>query len=269
MTEPQMQQMINEALLQGFYTFDLADIYGDYTLEASFGKAISSLEISRESYQLISKCGIKLPGPNNDLKIKSYDYSKSYIISQVEKSLEDLKTPYLDLLLLHRPSPLMNPEEVALAFQYLAREGMVRNFGVSNFKISELSLLSSVVTNLTVNQIEVSLTSPELLLDGTVDYLYQHGITVMAYGVLGNYFSRSKADNPMLIETVRMLAKKYETTQENILLAFIRKHPSGIIPLVGSTKRENLSVYKMGLSVCLSDEDWFLLLQMQRGVEVP
>jgi predicted oxidoreductase len=116
------QEMIAQLQLTleaGITTFDHADIYGDYTTEAQFGKAFSESKIERESIQLISKCGIQYVGESRDNQIKHYNYSKEYIVWSVEKSLKDLRTDYLDLLLLHRPSPLMQPDEIAEAIDLL------------------------------------------------------------------------------------------------------------------------------------------------------
>ena len=127
----EMITQINITLASGITTFDHADIYGDYTTENEFGHAFSKSSIERESIQLISKCGIQYVGGTRDNSIKYYNYSKEYIIWSVEKSLKELKTDYLDLLLLHRPSPLMNPDEIALAIDELKQQGKILDFGVS------------------------------------------------------------------------------------------------------------------------------------------
>lgn len=112
-SEKEVQKLIETSLESGFSTFDHADIYGNYTTEKLFGDAFSEMGINREEVQLISKCGIEMPCENRSFEIKSYNYSKEHILYSVDKILENLKTDYLDLLLLHRPSPLMNPEEIA------------------------------------------------------------------------------------------------------------------------------------------------------------
>ena len=151
-TQEMIAQM-NTTLDAGITTFDHADIYGDYTTESEFGKAFSESGIERESVQIISKCGIQYVGETRANRIKHYDYSKEYIIWSVEKSLKDLHTDYLDVLLLHRPSPLMEVNEIASAIAQLKEEGKIIDFGVSNFTPPQIDLLTSQV-KVNVNQIE-------------------------------------------------------------------------------------------------------------------
>jgi predicted oxidoreductase len=165
---------------QGITTFDHADIYGGYTTETEFGKAFKSSSIARANIQLISKCGIQhLSGGRNN-KVGHYNYSKEYIIWSVETSLKNLQTEYLDLLLLHRPSPLMQPDEISEAIQTLKHQGKIKNFGVSNFTPSQVDLISknSVVE---VNQIEFSLTQHSAMHDGSLDHMLLNGTTPMAW----------------------------------------------------------------------------------------
>ena len=138
-SESGVQNLIETSLEEGLFTFDHADIYGDYTTEELFGKAFSGMKIEREKIQLITKCGICLPSEKKNFPLKYYNYSKEYIINKVDESLKNLKTDYIDLLLLHRPSPLMQPEEIAAAFGILRSSGKVRDFGVSNFTLHNLS----------------------------------------------------------------------------------------------------------------------------------
>ena len=123
-----VQHLIEISLEEDLFTFDHADIYGNYTTEKLFGDAFSAMKINREEVQFISKCGIEMPCENRNYRIKSYNYSKENIIKSVEKSLENLQTDYLDVLLLHRPSPLMNPREIAETFDELREQKKVRHF---------------------------------------------------------------------------------------------------------------------------------------------
>src|SRR5690606_20933818 len=128
----QMSNLIQVFLENNVSSFDLADIYGGYTTEASFGKALEKSKVDRSKIQLISKCGIQYVTENRNNKIKHYQYDKDYIVWSVENSLKNLKTDYLDVLLLHRPSPLMQADEIAEAVQKLKSEGKIKDFGVSN-----------------------------------------------------------------------------------------------------------------------------------------
>ena len=153
----EMGSMIAHCHSIGITTFDHADIYGGYTTETEFGKALTQSSINREDLQLISKCGIQYMSENRTNKVKHYNYSKDYIIWSVEESLKNLQTDYLDLLLLHRPSPLMQPSEIAEAITVLKKQGKIKDFGVSNFTTSQMELLSLKI-DIDVNQIEFSLT---------------------------------------------------------------------------------------------------------------
>ena len=152
----EMSHLINICIENKITTFDHADIYGDYTTESQFGKAFTESKISRDRLQLISKCGIQhtkgRPNP-----IKHYDYSKDYIIWSVENSLKNLQTDYLDVLLLHRPSPLMVADEIAEAVEQLKSEGKIIDFGLSNFTSSQTELILQK-TEISYNQIQFSAT---------------------------------------------------------------------------------------------------------------
>ena len=160
----EMAHMINICVENKITTFDHADIYGGYTTEAQFGKAFTESKVSRERIQLISKCGIQHTDgrPNT---ITHYHYTKEYIICSVENSLKKLQTDFLDVLLLHRPSPLMVADEIAEAVEKLKSEGKIIDFGLSNFTSFQTALISQK-TEVNYNQIQFSATQPEAMLDG-------------------------------------------------------------------------------------------------------
>ncbi len=267
-----MAEMIQHSLSLGITTFDHADIYGHYSTEATFGEALSSLGSSvRAQMQLVTKCGIRLTThrrPNN--KIKSYDTSKDYIIASAEASLQQLQTDYLDLFLIHRPDPLMHPDEVAEAFEALRASGKVRAFGVSNFTPTQFSLLNSR-TALVTNQVECNPLEPGVLFDGTTDQLMQAKLHPMIWSPLGGskYFAGEGTSVLRLRDTVKRLAKKYGNVSEDIiLLAWILSHPAQMLPVVGTTKKERLTATLSALELDLSREDWFAILEAARGHEV-
>lgn len=266
---PVVQNLIETSMECGFSTFDHADIYGNYTTEELFGDAFSQMDIARDSVQFISKCGIELPGGAKDFKLKSYNYSKNYIIRQAEESLRKLQTDYLDLLLLHRPSPLMDPEEIASAFDDLEACGKVRNFGVSNFSASQFSLISEYFPKLITNQIEISVNETRAFFNGTLDQMMLKKIKPTAWSVMGNYFSEPQSEqNLRLKPVISEISKKYGVGENQVLLAFLRKHPSGILPVVGTTKAENIRNFAKYLSLEISREEWFQILEASRGKEV-
>lgn len=249
-------------------TFDHADIYGDYTTEAQFGKAFEQSGIDRSKIQLISKCGIQYPGQTRNNSVKHYNYSKDYIIWSAEQSLKNLKTDYLDLFLLHRPSPLMHPEDIAAAIYKLKGSGKIKRFGVSNFMPSQMHLLQQK-TNIEANQIEISLTHPSAMTNGDLDYLFAHKIQPMCWSPLGTYFNQSNEQNQRIQDVLSRLTDKYNAEEDTILLAWILKHPSNISPVIGTTNKERILRAKAALSIDLELEDWFLLLEASNGQRVP
>lgn len=266
-SEKEVQNLIEVCTENGLSTFDHADIYGDYTTEKLFGNAFREMSLEREEIQLISKCGIQLPGGNSPYKIKSYNYSKEYIIKSVNSSLNNLQTDYLDLFLLHRPSPLMNSEEVAEAFLILKDGGKVKAFGVSNFSVSQFNLLDHYFP-LETNQIEVSLNNTSAFYDGTIDQLLQKKLRPLAYSVLGNYFTENSAENIRIKQILSTLCANYNAEENQMLLAFLLKHPSSILPIIGTSRAEQIKVLKKSLSINLDLQDWFQLLEAKNGQEV-
>lgn len=264
----QMIELMNTCIESGITTFDHADIYGGYTNEASFGNAFGESQIKREEIQLISKCGIQMLSDNRDTKIKHYNYSKSHIIWSAEQSLKNLKTDYLDLLLLHRPSPLMQADEIAEAIEKLTIEGKILDFGVSNFTPSQTDLLQTK-TKIKYNQIKMSLTHFEALFDGSLDHMQTHKITPMCWSPLGSYFKNADLKSERITKIARPLSLKYEVTIDVLLLAWILKHPSGILAVVGTTDKNRISNLIKATKVALELEDWFALLAASAGNDVP
>lgn len=268
-SEAGIQKLIETALEEDLYTFDHADIYGGYTTEALFGNAFSKMKIERENIQLITKCGICMPCEQKKFPLKYYNYSKEYILNQVDESLRNLKTDYIDLLLLHRPSPLMNPEEIAATFAVLRANGKVREFGVSNFTTSQFDLIAKNFPNLATNQIEVSITETKAFYDGTIDQMMTKKINPMAWSVMGTYFSEDSEKTARIKSVLDELTQKYNAGDAQILLAFLLKHPSGIIPIIGTSKAESVKSLKKSLNINLEIEDWFTLLEASLGHKVP
>ena len=266
-TQEMIAQM-NLTLEAGITTFDHADIYGDYSTEQQFGTAFFESGIERESIQLISKCGIQNQGELRDNKIKYYSYSKEYIIWSVEKSIKDLKTDYLDLLLLHRPSPLMHPDEIAAAISELKEQGKILDFGVSNFTPSQVNLINSK-TPISVNQIEFSLTQHTAMHNGTLDQLLQQEILPMSWSPLGTYFKEQNKANTRINKVLDNLTKKYNATEDQVLLAWILKHPSKVSPVIGTTNKTRIENAVKALKIDLELEDWFTMLVEYQGHKIP
>ena len=266
-TPSEITQLIEKSVEIGLSCFDHADIYGGYTTEQAFGKGFVSSSLARDQVCYISKCGIQYPSEMRPLEVKHYDYSKKHIIASVENSLKNLHTDYLDVLLLHRPSPLMEVDEIAAAFEILSNDGKIKSFGTSNFSPSQLQLLQKEVS-LDWNQIECSLSSANPLFDGTLDYHQTNTIGTMAWSPLGNYFKESEI-RIELKELMTKLTQKYSLTEDQLLLAWLLKHPAHIHAVVGTTKIDRLQAAQEASTVELDLQDWFLLLEAQKGASVP
>lgn len=263
-----MIEMMHCCLENGIATFDHADIYGGYTTETAFGKAFTKSGIDRKKMQLISKCGIQYQSDNRDTKIKHYDYSKSYIIWSVEQSLKNLQTDYLDLLLLHRPSPLMQADEIAEAIVQLKNEGKILDFGVSNFTPMQTDLIQSKI-KVNYNQIQFSATHLNAMLDGSLDYMQIHKIKPMAWNPLGSVFKGDEEQANRVRTLATSLALKYETTIDVLLLAWILKHPSGILPVCGTTDKSRIAQLMQATTINFDLQDWFAIWVESTGNKVP
>ena len=263
-----MIDMIHCCLDNGITTFDHADIYGGYTTEADFGKAFTESGIDRKKIQLISKCGIQYQSDNRHNKIKHYDYSKSYIIWSVEQSLQNLQTDYLDLLLLHRPSPLMQADEISEAITQLKSDGKILDFGVSNFTPMQTDLIQSK-TKVNYNQIQFSATHLQAMLDGSLDYMQINNIKPMAWNPLGSVFKGDDETSIRVSTIATSLALKYETTIDVLLLAWILKHPSRILPVCGTTDKTRIAQLIQATTIELDLQDWFAIWVESAGAKVP
>ena len=252
-------------------TFDHADIYGHYSTEELFGSALQKTPSLRSKIQLITKCGIQLITPVRPYNtIKFYDTTKAYIINSVEQSLKKLHTDYIDLLLIHRPSPLMHPEDIADAFETLKKQGKVVSFGVSNFTTTQFDMLNHFFPLLT-NQVEISPLHLSPFLDGTLDQCLKHKIHPMGYSTLagGKFFSNPNDPKvSRIMKVVDVLKETYKSSADAILISWILKHPSGILPIIGSTKIKRLQVAINAFNINLTDQEWFMIWQASSGDEV-
>lgn len=268
LTTAEIARMIKSCIDNGITTFDHADIYGGYTTETDFGKGFAQSGINREDIQIISKCGIQHTIGDRPNKVKHYDYSKDYIVWSAENSLKFLQTDYLDILLLHRPSPLMHPDEIAEAIEKLKKEGKIRAFGVSNFTNSQTDLIRSR-TAVFCNQIEFSATHIEPMLDGSLDYMMVNNIKPMAWSPIGTIFKEHNDQTHRLKLLLSDLVAKYGVTADVILLAWIMQHPAGVIPVSGSVNPDRLKNQMKAVNLKLELQDWFAIWTESIGNKVP
>lgn len=263
----EMIHLINICIENKISTFDHADIYGSYTTEAEFGKAFAESKIAREKIQLISKCGIQLEGSRKNT-IKHYDYSKEYIIWSAENSLKNLQTDYLDVFLLHRPSPLMVAHEIAEAVEKLKKDGKILDFGLSNFTSSQTELIRQK-TEINYNQIQFSATHHEAMLDGSFDYMQVHGIRPMSWNPLGTVFREDTEQTRRLKKVLAELVEKYGVGSDTILLAWILQHPAKVIPVAGTVNIARIQQLMKAVELKIDKQDWFAIWTESMGNEVP
>jgi predicted oxidoreductase len=264
--EGQVEQLIHQSLDVGITTFDHADIYGDHSNEEIFGNVIRKDRALRERMEIVTKCGIKFPSQKRPSSwVKHYDTSMKHIKWSVDNSLKVLNTDRLDLLLIHRPDPLLNPTEVAEAFDSLKQSGKVLHFGVSNFTPTQFEMLQAYLSfPLVTNQLEISITHNQPLFDGSLDVLLKHRVSPMGWSPLGGG-KLVDGDKTELFKKT----SKYNATEAQLSLAWLLKHPASIFPVVGTTKPERIVESSKAVNINLDLQDWFEMLKVAQGKEMP
>lgn len=273
-SKKEIVELIDSCLEQGIATFDHADIYGDYTCESLFGSALAEAGIDRSRIRLITKCGIKLMSTNRPAhRVKSYDTSRAHIIASVECSLRNFHTDYIDLLLIHRPDPLMDPEEVNDAFVALQEPGKVRHFGVSNFLPAQFELLASKLdVPLVTNQIEYSVMNPGAHADGSIDLCQKLGIRPMAWSPFGGgrLFQEDSERARRLRETLSGIGHDIGgASMDQVALAWILRHPAQFVPVLGTRDPSRIRKAAEALDIRLSPEQWFEIRRASVGQDIP
>jgi predicted oxidoreductase len=264
--DDQVKQLIHQSLDVGITTFDHADIYGDHGNEQIFGNVLRKDPSLRERMEIVTKCGIKFPSQKRPSSwVKHYDTSKQHIKWSVENSLRVLNTDHIDLLLIHRPDPLLDPIEVADAFGSLKQSGKVLHFGVSNFTPTQFKMLQSYLSfPLVTNQLEVSITHNLPLFDGSLDILMKHRVSPMGWSPLGGG-KLVEGDRTELFKK----ASRYNATDSQLSLAWLLKHPASIFPVIGTTKPERIVESSKAINLNLDLQDWFEMLKIAQGKEMP
>lgn len=270
-TKKEIIEFIHGCLELGITTFDHADIYGGYRCESLFGEAWADASIDRQSVQLVTKCGIQLITPEHPNK--SYNTSESHITSSVDHSLQNLRTDYIDLLLIHRPDPLMNAGEVASAFSKLRDSGKVKYFGVSNFLPCQFELLQSALDfPLVTNQIEYSVLNMEAQADGSIDLCQKLGIAPMAWSPFGGgrLFTNQTEQIIRLTKTMTQIGEEMGGASiDQIALAWILKHPARFVPILGTGKIERVQSAAKSLELSMTRDQWFSLWESSNGRDIP
>ncbi len=270
MTVAQRVAFIEQCIALGVTSFDHADIYGNYGVEGLFGEALRQQPSLRDRIELVSKCGIKLVSPQRPgHAIQHYDTSAAHIVASAEESLRQLHTDHLDLLLIHRPDPLMNFDEIAEAFLALRAAGKVLHFGVSNFSRHQFECLNRRI-QLSTNQVEFSPMQVAPMFDETFDGLQDLGVAPMIWSPLagGRLFSGNDAHAENLRLVIKNIADALGQPFASVVFAWIMQLPSRPIPLTGTGRIEAVAVAVAGTAFQLSHTDWFTILRAARSHEV-
>lgn len=274
------KRAVRSAIDAGYTLFDHADIYCRGECERVFGDMLRESPRLRDGMIIATKCGIRFPGDPTPESPHRYDFSAEHILRSCEKSLKRLGTDVIDIYQLHRPDLLMNPTEIAGAFDQLRTQGKVRYFGVSNFSPSFVTALQSALPfPLVVNQVEIHLGRLACFYDGTLDQCLAERITPLAWSPIGGGFLGEGGKVPekhprrevmlKLVEMLDEMAGRYGVSRTVMSLAWLLKHPSGIIPIVGSAKPPHIEDAVKADSLEIDREDWYRLLVAARGEKLP
>ncbi len=264
-----VERKIQTCLDQGITTFDQADIYGGYTAEAILGAVLKKNTALRDKMEIVTKCDIVAPvGRYSDKRVKYYDTSAKHIQFSVDQSLTDMAIEHIDLLLIHRPDPLMDHNETGKALDSLVSSGKVGAVGVSNFRPWDWKLLQSAMsTQLVTNQIEISLAEISPFTNGDLAFHQQHNHAMMAWSPLGGG-SLMTADSE-LGKRMDQIATEFNTDRAAVAIAFLLHHPSIILPVLGTNNLDRIAAISQATKVPLTRESWYELYEAALGNEVP
>ena len=274
------KEAIAAAYEAGYTLFDLADIYSDGLVEEVFGHALKDIPDMRENILITTKCGILKKGnPENEAPYR-YDLSRKHILRSCETSLKRMGIDCIDLYQLHRPDYLMEPEEIASAFEELKEGGKAREFGVSNFTVDQLNHLQAACPmKLVCNQVEISLLHHDALNNGSLDHYQRNNITPLAWsplaqGKLGSTYPISlrnpnHSHEQALRDALQIVARLEECSRTAVALAWLIRHPAGIVPIIGSTNPEHIRDATKAADLRLSREEWYRLMEAAAGKQLP
>ena len=261
-----VQAKIEACLDQGITTMDQADIYGGYMAEEIMGAALTPA--LKDQIEVVTKCDILIPaGRYADVGGKYYDTSRAHILASVDHSLRLMGIDKIDVLLIHRPDPLMDHHETGAALDEVVASGKVRAVGVSNFKLHDWTLLQSAMKNkLTTNQIEISLTAHDAFTNGDLAYLQERDIPPMAWSPLGG--GALMTENTPLTDVLDEVANANTVDRAAVATAWLLAHPAKIIPVMGTNKISRIKGFSDSLKVKMDRETWFKLYESGLGREV-
>ncbi|MDD5199476.1 MAG: aldo/keto reductase [Terrimicrobiaceae bacterium] len=270
-------KIVETAFEAGCTLFDHADIYGDTACESIFGEALKQHPDWRSKIVIVTKCGIRFEDEPDAGQPHRYDFSAEHIVASAEESLGRLGIETIDVLLLHRPDFLADPDEISRAFVQLREAGKVRHFGVSNFRPSLLSAVQRALPfPLVANQVEIHLRRLDCFTDGTLDQCLERRITPMSWspvagGRIGTGATAALDDEKhrKLLAALDAAAGDYGTDRTNIALAWLLRHPSGILPVIGTVNPERIRSAAQADRVELDRDTWYRILLAARGEKLP
>ena len=263
-----IQAKIEACLAQGITTMDQADIYGGYEAEELLGKALKDAPALKDQIEIVTKCGIVAPaGRYSAAEVKYYDTSRAHLTASVDHSLRLMGVDKIDLLLIHRPDPMMDHHETGAALDELVASGKVRAVGVSNFRPWDMSLLQSAMkAPLVTNQIELSLSCHEAFVNGDLADLQQKGLPAMAWSPLGGgSLMNGQSELSGLLSD---LARAHGVDEAAVAVAWLLAHPSGILPVMGTNNLDRIARLSDAAKVEMSRQDWYKLYTAALGREV-
>jgi predicted oxidoreductase len=281
---PDREEAARKAILAaydaGYTMFDHADIYSDGLGEWVFGRVLRDNKAMRDKIVIASKCGIRREEEPKASAPYRYDFSAEHIVQSCEESLKRLQTDRIDLYQLHRPDFLGEPEEVARAFTRLKKEGKVREFGLSNALPPFFALIQKYCSfKLIVNQVEISLCKLDFFRNGTMEHCMMEKITPLAWGPLAagrlcftapiDLNEPGHAKRIKLRDAIDLAAREHNVSRAVVAMAWLLKHPSGIVPIVGSTEPANIKDVTKAVELKLSREEWYSLLEGAMGERLP
>lgn len=273
-TPQELLTFVKQGLELGIDTLDHAACYGGFTSEEQFGNALKLDKNLRQQLTIVTKCGIVYPNDElTEMKSHHYDNSYRHIIWSAERSIQKLQCEHLDVLLIHRLSPCADPEQIALAFEQLQREGKVRHFGVSNYTPAKFSMLQSYVNqSLITNQIEISPLHLAPFDDGSLDFLLEKRIKPMAWSPLAGgklFLQQEDAARRVSKALLDIGERKNESRLDVLAYAWLLSHPAKIMPIIGSGNIERVKRAAEALHILFSEEEWINVYVAARGQDIP
>lgn len=264
-----VQAKIESCLEQGITTMDQADIYGGYMAEELFGNALRAAPSLKDRIEIVTKCDIIAPvGRHQSARVKYYDTGRAHITQSVEDSLRLMGIETIDLLLIHRPDPLMDHHETGATLDGLVASGKVRNVGVSNFRPWDWELLqSAMTTRLATNQIEISVLAHAPFTNGDIAFLQRHGVPPMAWSPLagGALFA---PENKAIHDSLAAIAARYDSDVTTLVVAWLMAHPSRIMPVMGSNSLERIAHFGAAARISIDRQTWYEIYTIALGHEV-